>query len=419
MAITPFDYFDRANTRDSPGLGFTVEQLVREMTSTTVKDAHDLPAPVAGEIELPDQSVIVLDGTLTLPDDTGLRLGKNTVIMAQSRRNGGIVGNSDGGLLLGVGDIEDLHCRDFSITQNGPGPILSMEDPSTQACRMDRLRIFCSGGGPIATITFDIFLMTNTIASGFSTGLIAGATAPTTLQVLTSLLIQGVGGSGNAVIDLGTAVLGSFRMRDGTYVTAAGGVALKGLASGANLTPSTGIADVYGCRHSGAGSALSGVSEQDIGFDFAKCVGIRNSSTVAIRRMTGNATATTYGGADTYTAIAGTSVLTVGAPRFTASGGHGFTFAGRHIARAELSVAVILTATASSQQIGLFKNGNPTPVLEVPLVTTGAGPRSMTFTYIDNDPATGDAFDLLIECVGGTTSVTVQFLSMQYSQISG
>jgi hypothetical protein len=385
-----------------------------------VASVSDLPAPSGGVITLDPHreyyfSTMVDIGTLSIriPVD-GARLFGFASIGGGIAGTGFVTGfktnTSSPAIIVDQEITGHLWLERIRIEQSGTGQILHC----TGVGKLDRLETewFTGvplGGGALGTLN----LGTMKMYRSFFTSVAAGWTLQGTSNVEFEdcVILQTVGGAGNACIDFDSSVFTTLRLEKCSIQTATGGFGVRGLAASANLAATIGAATIVFCRHSGTGTRITGITTQDNGYSWRSNIGFDNSSSVGGLRFSGNAANTTFSGAGVLTVPVGTATVLDGAPRFSSPGSFGITLVNRSVAPALLTVSGVLDKAGAAQayQVHLRKNN---VVVFVHDIVVEDKPAAFNFMAIDLTVVTSDVWDIRVSCVGATTAVIVRSLQL-------
>jgi hypothetical protein len=258
-----------------------------------VESLADFPTPSGGETTL-TQGVWWINGSI-LMGDTKIRVPKGAYLMGSFPARDSLVWTSGAGARITlegtVGD-ETHSIRNLSFIGLAGEDAFEMDGQSESIFLRD-----CA----LINISFGEFNFSNTFfAQGCqSTDCLAGLrfNSLSTGRVImrTSDIAQATGAAVN-IMDFQSAVFDLISLEDVQFQTASTNKAIEALGN-ANVTASTGRAEVNGCRFNGTGGTLAGgVTTDDVQWTFAGNFGIANSTAVGEIKISGNLAATVAAG---------------------------------------------------------------------------------------------------------------------------
>lgn len=234
-------------------------------------------------------------------------------------------------------------------------------------------------------------------------------------RMVTSSMRQASGGTGTGLNYTGT-------VGDSTDIVAsiinveAGGTAINGLAANGNFGAGA-HGSLTSNEFTGAGTYVSGITEDDLQWAFVSNTGITNSAAVAAYSMEANAVTTPTAG-QAWTKILGTTV-SASARRF-ANTNNRATFSGGLSPkqfRADISVAVQASVNGTDAEFGLSLNGAD-PVAGIPLELSNNKDTVLTFFGLPGTLSDTDYVEVWCRDTTGTASITASSLRVLVSSIS-
>jgi len=373
-----------------------------------VNSLADLPTPVGGVIEL-----VVTPGV-----GISYIFGANTVDIGANRLT--ITGATV--VLRGVhrtsSRITSTTTGDF-ITVSGGGSLAS--EFMVYTCANANFIDFIGNG----TSTF-LVLQNTVLVSAVSWGTIAGAVT-TSLRIFNGLASSSAGflwtgtlnneinitdtrmsGWAGTAIDLGTATFDLIVIASGTRLISPGGTTiLSGAASSANLKVG-GRALINDVIFNGTGTALSGITTEDLQWQFGSSNvfvdGTTQNTQTDIWDVLGSSETVTIGGIGTFVAVGGTNWAATTANRFTTTTAGLITYTGLDDMVLRISAAstiekvgggadkvctkIAVNGTVNDDTISCTKNADPTAVLSQALLTISNGDTIQLF--VGNEDSTAN-----------------------------
>jgi len=192
----------------------------------------------------------------------------------------------------------------------------------------------------------------------------------------------------------GMTISRRIRVTNSSFVVAAGATGINA-STGASIPNDAYILDTV--NFSGAGTYITGVTNNDNKARFTSCKGITNSVTLGYKTMINNATATTIGAANTPVKLAGTFTLGSSSQRFSLSTNK-LVYDGALTLVCEVSVNASLVTTANNiVAIYIYKNGVQIPESVAKATATGSGKAENISSHAIITATIGDQIDVWVE----------------------
>jgi len=355
------------------GSGTWTLQTIIPADTVYVNSMSDFPAPSAGTITLAANTNYVIGADLTSADR--FILAANNAITANNINGAKLTYSGTGVMLTGVDvsfDINNIRLdaatasEVFNLSETGGGntKVFTMRTVAVDNC-----------------VKFGTFNNLNAVDISDSNCLNAddGITVvdsgwlvfSVTKFALVSTSATFIG------IDFGTSIHQNLELQNLVLVAPAGGIGLKGLTASGNLVADN-LANVTSSSFIGGMTAiLSGITIEDVRWEFSGNAGISNSTKAADAYLS-TTTTVTIGGSSTFTVIGGTNFLSDNDARFSV------TTAGVITYDSETDACFVITITATIDKVAggadvlamrVAKNG--TSVAKSQAQTQSADPTSV------------------------------------------
>jgi hypothetical protein len=376
-----------------------------------VTELADLPAPVGG--------VITLDARRYAPQGT-VSIGLNRLVMVAGTSLTGGVFASDG----------------FSRSAGAVGPLVTVPAGAGNIT-IDKMRLVAPTGstclevqgagtnlfmsrcdieGDVGTITATIVSIDGCSFVGWSSGLSVGSCVA--FSMYHTSMRQTVGGTGAALDFTGTYSAG-VDLISADFYCEAGGTGVTGLASDANLPGADARGRINTCAFTGAGTRLSGITNNDLKWTIANAVGVAGSLAAGSYGMSGNAAGTPTTGT-AWTKILGTTTAGL-ERRFDATTTNRSEFLGLtdKLFRIDVELEAQSSSNGTAAEFGVSVNGVD-PVEAVPLTLSISSPTSITFFVPPaSELSAGDYVEIWCrDSGGGGATITVSGLRVLVSALA-
>lgn len=294
----------------SSGTGITISDLGDQIQinassesvsskTVTVFDINDFPAAVAGVITLADDTDYLIVNDITTSNRFVIN-GKTTVRGATSL-SVNLTYTGTGTFLTGTSGSCNVKFQNINIACTTSGSTCF----NFSGAGTGQLQFVESRFSQVYTLgTSDAMFLTRFDKVAFADIQTSGLTCTGANSVL---FVDGayVFLNGGTFLDLGTATFSQVIINKAVLLTSAGGTTfLSGAASSANIN-ANGFGTVIDSRTSGSATVLSGITNDDIRWEFLGVNSVADSIYFGMLSMQGNAT-------NTVIALAGTPVLVAG-----------------------------------------------------------------------------------------------------------
>lgn len=400
------DAFDKTNDN------FSELYLSGGLTNVVhINTPADFPAAVNGVRELiptPGDSIVYVIAALDIDmgSDRFTVTGGDVVIRGLHRTASNITTSNPGDMFTTVDSA--FFCEFVGFTC-AAGRWLNFANPSAGIKSIANQNVIIRDCDQIATISgaFVTSLRTFTVVNATTSGFIWTGTANGQLNMSTFL---GLSWGGN-LFDLGTATFSLIDIAgNNRYVSPAGATVLSGATGSANLT-STGRALVSSNIFNGIGTALSGITTQDLKWEFSGNV-FADGTTKNTREDADNYLlineSVANAGPGVYSAVNGSNWLSDIASKFSTDSAGIITYIGL----GDIDVAISTAATVEKggggsalicskiaidtgsgfavvdKTIGCTQNATPTQITSTLLVGISEGDKFQLFVSIDDGVST-------------------------------
>jgi hypothetical protein len=371
-----------------------------------IQSKSDFPAPAAGIIQLADNCIYQVNGTIILGADR-LVLGSGTVVMGVQSSHDILVYTGTAACIQALGG-NNLRINDMTISA-AAGAMVDAVDASVVNL-MDIIGVAERFG---RFEDCDTVVIQQSAGVQLESGIELVNSSPGALfAILNARLTQKASGAG-ILLDLGTSVWDSYQQTEIEMNSDAAGTDISGAAANANLTPTTGRGRVLNSIVNGDGAHLTGISVDDAQWRFVNNTGVPDSVDVSSMQMTGNSDVTDIVTQNVFVKVAGTTTLPT-AKRFD-GGDPVISNNVRYLGLSPITVTVTVNAelvksgSSKDYQIQVFKNGSPIGVPSDIEVGNKESPRVLgVVTSCDED----DEFDFRVANTVDTDDVTVTVFTM-------
>lgn len=208
-------------------------------------------------------------------------------------------------------------------------------------------------------------------------------------------------------VNLNSAIMNSFEAQNVRFSAPAGAVGFSGLANSGNIESGQ-IGKLLSCEFLGGMTPLSGITKDDIRFDFNGNGEIPDTNPDALLSLSNNATATVISAANTPTLVAGTWVSQT-ASHYTNTAAGRTTYNGERDLNAPITVSMAIepvSGTNKDMTAYLYVNGVQKSETAITVRGDSGNPRALTLiwqhvfqendyveVYVENNT---DAIDLLV-----------------------
>jgi len=390
------------------------EGLGSECSNTLVVNSlSDLPDPIAGRIQLPDDTRVRPCGVVDLGTNV-LVCGEGTVIRGNTQSLDGFVTNSASALINASGGQSGVF-RTLHLVNNG-GPIFDYQGDGVVNFHLDQVVMSAGSIGRIEDVA--VIEIHELELSGMTDGLVVDG-ANMGMEIAQCLSANNVDGFTFLTLPATASFSGGILLTENVVVSNATQTALD-FAPGATLAGALIISNIL----VGAGTALSGVTKAELFYDFRDNIGILDSQSIGNMAFTGN-----LGGQDTVISVQGAFVPigngNAAHPLFVANPSNerfdleGATTAAQLLryrnfrdnqlsVRAAVAVQPDAVVGALGFAIRILQNGVPVPNTEIEGQTGGVLlAAGSTYTEGVVTAATDDTFTLEIANTTGTEDLTV------------
>ena len=371
-----------------------------------VNVASDFPAPSGGEIQLEDGKTYTLGAAIVLTDS--LRLGVGNKING----NGTLTTTNVNGLFLG-GDFGSANIDGVRLASPN-GPIFTLADITVPGSSiLSLVNFFCESYESVGTFTNLLGVQIQGGNFNDPVNSLDGAsffgTTFAVISVREVLMITSTG-AGYIGMDLGTAISNTIEFSNVEVFGVSGTVGLNGAAASANV-PSGSLANVTSCNLQGAGgigTALTGITEDDIRWDFKGNAGIADTYPDGLLSMVGNATVTTISAINTPTLVAGTFTVE-GTSQFTGTAAGRLTYNGERPLGSPMSASIALepvSGTNKDLRVYVAKNGTEITNSGKTVRASNASPLAVNVIWQDT-LVENDFIEIFVENTTDAVNITV------------
>lgn len=374
-----------------------------------VEALANLAAPVGGAIQLADDTVYRINGSVDLGVNH-LVYGTNTIVLGEASQHDGLISTTTGGVLRAAGG-DSIVAKNFSIAApagmmfdgNGcPNVFIN----SVVGSDVSRFAVFedCA--------VISILLSSGVGISGANAGIqLINSSFGQRFAMVLSALIQDSAGTG-VLLDLGTSTWASIAVDDCEFVSAVGGTDISGLASNGNLVAIVGRARIFGNIINGAGTHLVGLTTDDTQWNFKMNVGVPDSFVLGSLSMMGNAVETVIASSGVFVKAAGDTALT-SAHRVDDDGGADNAMRLIDVDRHHMIINVTATLSKSGAskacEIQMFLAGNP---IGIPIdIDVAAQPNRRSFTLVAETVSQNEVLEFRVSNTIDTDNIVVEDLS--------
>ena len=390
-------------TANGAGSGAWVSNIPNN--TVVINTASDFPTPSAGEIQLENGKTYVIGADIALTDS--LRLGTDNkitgnAILSTTNANGLFLGD-------GFGFASITGIRIASIN----GPVFTLVDTVPGSSNLSVTAVLCDTYKSIGTFTDLLSLQiqgtsfNDTVNS--TQGMVFSGTDFFVIS-LREILITTSTGAGFIGIDLGTSIADTLEIDNVEVFGVSGTVGLNGAAASANL-PAGILGSVTSSNLEGAagvGTSLTGITADDIRWDFMGNAGIADTYPDGLLSMVGNATVTTISAINTPTLVAGTFTVE-GTSQFTGTVAGRLTYTGERPLRSPMSASIALepvSGTNKDLRVYIAKNGTEITNSGKTVRASNASPLAITVIWQDT-LVENDFLEIFIENTSDAVNITV------------
>lgn len=383
------------------GAGSSAFLALLGTNTVVVRQLSDLPTPAAGKISLAANTSYRFGADVNIGTDF-LEFGAGTDIMSAGAFTTTVTYTGTGSMCVGVdvnATIRDitLTCAtaqafDFSET-TGDAKIVLISDVLVTAClttgTIDKLRTIVVDGMTVLNCT-DGFVFTGATQTSIRLVSLALVSTSTTYVGLDFT------GSTQKTVNIDGVIL----------VGGAGSIGIKGDAASANITTGF-IANVSNVQFGGVTTALSGITIDDIRWNFQGNGSVADSQPDSMVSMTANATATTLA-VGVPTLIAGTFVEQR-ASHFTTTAAGRVVYVGERDAVLPVDIAITLNPVSGTNKVVrayLALNGTVITASGKAIRIDNADPQELTVLWQLN-LTTNDFLEVFIENETDSVDFTV------------
>lgn len=368
----------------------------------------DLPAPVAGVINLPSRAYMFL-GAIDLAGNRIVCDGACT-FYGTSSENSSITSTGLGAGLAMITSTYTLAMQFLTITSPSGAKAFDLQAASATYA-LDWTAVNLTDCEEIGLISgYSNFIYTKGAFLG-SSGIVFDDTIGT-ISFSESLISNPVG---TAITVPSTAVISRrFKIIHSSFVITSGNTGVNFSTSASIPNDSYIFEDV---NFSGGGTYITGVLPSDNKSRFDKCKGVENSATDGFATMVGNATATTISSISNPVKIAGTFTLEAQSQRFSLVSNK-LVCQSALIKTYEISISATLLST-NNNVIGLYVAKNDSVVANSVNQTTanGAGRAENAYSRTVLELQFGDTIDAWTRNFTALNAVTGQEVSILIKEL--
>jgi len=374
---------------------------VAATNTVIVSTIDDFPTAIAGVITLDDDINYILVQPITTPNR--FVLGANNSITSNNPFSPLFTYTGTGTLFTGVDVNLTMHdilisCASgqvFDMAGTTTGPFLVLTLVIVVAC--DKYGTFDDMGA------VDI---TNSSAVPTSQGITV--TGSTNWEIFSLDKFSFVNASATFIaVDLGTSVHKTLKFVDFIVTGVAGGIVLSGAASSANLGAGR-LAMVLNSEFLGGMTVLSGISLDDIRWDFSTNAGLADSFSDALVSVNNNATATVISIVNTPVKAAGTFTTEI-VSRFTHDGTGRITYIGERNLRVPVTISCTLLQTGGgTDNLTAYLAMNGSVITNSGITLSAESGDGVNATVVwQTEFAQNDFVELFVENNSDTSNITV------------
>jgi hypothetical protein len=351
---------------------------------TLINSAADFPAAVGGVRELvqtPGGAYTYIIGALEVDMGTEtFSASGGQVVIIGAHRSRSIITTSSSGIMFDVNDC-GFFPELFGVRCPN-GQVVEFTNPSADANSLVLSNFIVFSCDSIGTVSgsFVCSLRTATIVSTTTSGLTFLGAANGQFNMSNTLGLDWAG----SLIDLGTATFDLINIASSNrFISPVGTTIISGAASSANLN-SGGRALVSSNIFNGTGTALSGITTEDLSWDFKDNVfadGVTHNTRNDVDAFLTATETVTIGSIGVYVAIGGTAWSSSIGERFTVSTAGLITYIGLD------QLEIEIQATATVEKVG----GGADKICTKIAIDTGSGlvVQDRTIGCTENSTATG------------------------------
>lgn len=383
------------------GLGSGTWGNVVPSNTVIVNSLSDFPAPSGGVITLLANTNYILGADISTSDRfeigdkccvTGFNYLAPTLTYTGS---GTMFTGTDTGFLIKNISLDCPNAEVFNITDT-VGNVLQFEAAGV-------IVTSCAKWG-----TFDnlrAVLMQNSSAQSAADGITMIGSSSSVLSVRQFALLSS--NSAFTGIDFGTSVQSTVEIRDGFFIGPAGATGLSGLTGSGNIATDL-VASVSSTTFAGGLTPLSGISVDDIRWDFEGNSGVQDTMPDAMLSMIGNATNTVISTINTPVKAAGTFVIER-ASQFTGNTNGRITYDGeRNLVTPIDIVATVDVASGTNQDIAVYVAVNGSVITNSrKVIRVDSGSPEAISTIWQRQLSQNDYIELFVENRTSTNDILV------------
>ena len=208
--------------------------------------------------------------------------------------------------------------------------------------------------------------------------------------------------------DLGTSIALTWEFTDLILVGPAGSIGIKGAASSANVTAGA-EATVTGGNFANVTTPLSGITVDDIRWEFSDNAGISDSLEDGLLSFNGSVTETTITTINTPVIVNATWAV-IRSSKFTGTTGGRLTYNGQRAITVPIDVAIgVISVGGVSIDVSIYlaKNGSVITASKTTVAISGSTQRTLSIPWQDSI-STNDYYEIYVENNSGTTNVIVE-----------
>lgn len=265
--------------------------------TVTVLDIGDFPTPVANVITLDNNTMYLVSALVDIGVNT-IAYGTNSELRGLNSSLSAISSTSASPLI----SCSNQLMRISMITLTNPnGDLFDFTGSATASFIMSQVVSFAFQ---------DVGTFNNTSSGTMRTcaffGGVNGITFTGTGSGQWIIEATGFNGFSGKALDFGSATFQTISIATTAFTGLGGSTSISGLTASGNISTR---ASITGCTFNGAGTALSGITNDDLKYVFFGNFGVQDTKEDALISLNGNATATTISAANTPVLVAGTWVV--------------------------------------------------------------------------------------------------------------
>lgn len=222
-----------------------------------VESKDDFPTPAGGIIQLEDNTVYQVNGSIVLGTDR-LLVGSGTIVSGRHSSRDQLIYTGTDALLQALGG-DDFRMQDLTVVALAGAVIDAVDAANVSINRVvgTALRV-----GRCEDCNFVVIQQVGlvNVESGLE---IVNSSTGELFAVLNSRFTQKLGGAGT-LLDLGTSVWTSFQLAEIQLDSALAGTDISGLTASGNLAPVTGRGRVLNSIINGLGTHLVNITVDDV-----------------------------------------------------------------------------------------------------------------------------------------------------------